>query len=657
MRRQVMTRMASTILKLGNRTVTLIMAIIVISLHGSAPPPVHAETTTPSAFHYQGRLADADGDPVTGGYNFIFEIFDVASDGSALWTETRNNTMVSNGVFSVELGTVTAIPMSVFNGNPRYLSITVNATPLTPRERLLSAPYAFHSYSTEVASSATNFVVYASSSEVMRATSGKVGIGTTVPAYKFDVNGGAIVRSSITAHGVIISSSGQQRITIDGVNGDGWPSILAENATNLISWQLGVTDVIATNVVSLFSRSNHGLLFGTNQTERMRFTSSGLMGVNTVNPVYKLDVNGDAVVRSSLTVTGGSLTGSSPIFKVAGDTLTVTGGGYVGVGTPVPLLPLHVYTPTSNTSLLVEGSNAGTGASGIAITHTSASPANGDEAGRLAFIGYDDGSNNTTYGQITVDEDDVANGSEDASMIFKVFSAGSSVETLRLKSGNVGIGTNDPGGYKLYVAGTGRFDCGGGVLWTDRTTYIECVDIAEVFESGEALEPGDVVSLDEQGGIRLFKSSASYDNKVVGVYSTSPGLLVGDSNKNGVILGPGQNHELKSNEIPLALAGRVPVKVTLEGGPIKPGDMLTSSSKPGYAMKATRSGRVIGMAMETFDGQKTKEGKVLVFVNPHYWVNAHDARKQTEELIALKQDIAQTKKEIELLKNRIARER
>jgi hypothetical protein len=71
--------------------------------------------------------------------------------------------------------------------------------------------------------------------------------------------------------------------------------------------------------------------------------------------------------------------------------------------------------------------------------------------------------------------------------------------------------------------------------------------------------------------------------------------------------------------VPLALCGRVPVKVTLEGGPIRIGDYLTSSSRPGYAMRATAPGRVIGVALQPFDGDPGAEGKAIVLVNPHWY--------------------------------------
>ena len=58
---------------------------------------------------------------------------------------------------------------------------------------------------------------------------------------------------------------------------------------------------------------------------------------------------------------------------------------------------------------------------------------------------------------------------------------------------------------------------------------------------------------------------------------------------------------------PIALAGQVPVKVSLENGPIAIGDYLTSSLIPGVAMKATEPGPVIGIALQAFEGPVPEE--------------------------------------------------
>ena len=68
----------------------------------------------------------------------------------------------------------------------------------------------------------------------------------------------------------------------------------------------------------------------------------------------------------------------------------------------------------------------------------------------------------------------------------------------------------------------------------------------------------------------------------------------------------------------LALAGRVPVKVSTENGPIQTGDFLTPSSIPGVAMKATKAGQVIGQALmpHVKDGEI---GSVVMFINNTYY--------------------------------------
>ena len=67
---------------------------------------------------------------------------------------------------------------------------------------------------------------------------------------------------------------------------------------------------------------------------------------------------------------------------------------------------------------------------------------------------------------------------------------------------------------------------------------------------------------------------------------------------------------------PVALAGRIPVKVNLEGGAIRVGDLITISSVPGIGKKAVSAGKVIGHALENYDGPTEENGgKVLIFAS------------------------------------------
>jgi len=73
---------------------------------------------------------------------------------------------------------------------------------------------------------------------------------------------------------------------------------------------------------------------------------------------------------------------------------------------------------------------------------------------------------------------------------------------------------------------------------------------------------------------------------------------------------------VKQGEKNIALSGRVYALATAANGPIKPGDLLTTSEVSGHAMKATDrerwDGAIIGKAMSTLE---SGEGLVLVLVN------------------------------------------
>jgi microcystin-dependent protein len=104
----------------------------------------------PQLINYQGKLSDKNGVAVPdGNYNVQFKIYDVASGGTALWSETWNATTSQiktvSGVFDALLGTFQQIPLTFFSQHQTtYLSITVGTDPeMTPRIKITSVGYAF----------------------------------------------------------------------------------------------------------------------------------------------------------------------------------------------------------------------------------------------------------------------------------------------------------------------------------------------------------------------------------------------------------------------------------------------------------------------------------------------------------------------------------
>jgi len=108
--------------------------------------------------------------------------------------------------------------------------------------------------------------------------------------------------------------------------------------------------------------------------------------------------------------------------------------------------------------------------------------------------------------------------------------------------------------------------------------------------------PGDLLVLDTTADRQLTLSTEPYSTTVAGIYSTKPGILATPHKLDG---------PASAGEIPLAIVGIVPCKVSAENGSIRRGDLLVTSSTPGYAMKGTDRNRmfgaVVGKAMGTLD--------------------------------------------------------
>ncbi|MGH9853547.1 MAG: hypothetical protein ACREBD_27220 [Blastocatellia bacterium] len=172
---------------------------------------------------------------------------------------------------------------------------------------------------------------------------------------------------------------------------------------------------------------------------------------------------------------------------------------------------------------------------------------------------------------------------------------------------NVGIGTANPQA-RLHVQGT---------TLTDVLQITGGADFAENFEVNAEkadddamtakVEAGMVVSIDPASPGKLQLSAQAYDRRVAGIISGAGGV------KPGMIMS--QEGTLAHGKYPVALSGRVYCWVDATQGAVEPGDLLTTSSTPGHAMKAADAGRahgaIIGKAMT---GLKEGKGLVLVLV-------------------------------------------
>lgn len=179
---------------------------------------------------------------------------------------------------------------------------------------------------------------------------------------------------------------------------------------------------------------------------------------------------------------------------------------------------------------------------------------------------------------------------------------GSALDRLVLGAdGNIGIGV---------ASATAKLDVAGRV----KCHVLEITggsDIAEPYHiaptDGVDAIPGMVVSIDSSAVGRLKVSASPYDTAVAGIVSGANGVGVG--------LTLTQSGSIADGELPVAAAGRVWCFVDADsGGAVKAGDLLTTSTTPGHAMKAdvTRAnGAILGKAMSSLESGR---GMVLVMV-------------------------------------------
>jgi len=132
--------------------------------------------------------------------------------------------------------------------------------------------------------------------------------------------------------------------------------------------------------------------------------------------------------------------------------------------------------------------------------------------------------------------------------------------------------------------------------------YSGSADIAEWVPVSEPVEPGDVLELDPTRPGFYRKARGPCSTLVAGVVSTQPGVVLGQS-------------EDRQGKALLALIGIVPVKVTDEGGPIRPGDLLVTSSTPGYAMRwDPENGAPCAFVGKALEPHKGGSGVILVLL-------------------------------------------
>jgi hypothetical protein len=132
-------------------------------------------------------------------------------------------------------------------------------------------------------------------------------------------------------------------------------------------------------------------------------------------------------------------------------------------------------------------------------------------------------------------------------------------------------------------------------------------DLAEMFPAKGAIQPGSVVVIDAEHRGAMSPSSVPYDRRVAGVAAGA------NNYRSAITLRAMEGTEGK---VPVTLTGTAYCLASNANGEIKAGDLLTTSSVPGHAMKVTdheaARGAILGKALEDLKGDK---GHILILAS------------------------------------------
>jgi hypothetical protein len=514
----------------------------------------------PETIKYQGMLTTPSGDAVDDGdYEVVFRIYDASSGGTVLWTSGTHTVSVSEGLFTCEIGSMVSFPDDLFATDAdRWLGITVEGDPeLSPRMKLTSVPYSIH---TRIADTSRVGGGWVQDGDVVYLVPSvdKVGINNSSPLADLHV-------THVTG-------------TQDAFRVEQWNFLPPPSAFPLFT--IKNTGQVGIGTASPAAESNLHISGAHLDIDELMSQSLVVEDVDAQIGLFSLPDGMVAGQISLAQVDAGELIDQWSILRESQN------ADYGGNGLRLTYGPSsNVWSNPTRMRLDADG-DVGIGVDDPGNHRLYVASSNSGVAGATAFISND---NTDGIGMI------VENNSPGLTMIVSQNGEHPNGEIFRCDSWTGGW-------HRVFgVMNSGRVIC-------SELELTGGSDIAEPFEiTGDDIPKGAVVIIDEENPGKLRMSGTAYDTRVAGIISGAGGV------KPGIMLTQEKQY---ADQQQIAMSGRVYCLVDASYGAVKPGDLLTTSSTPGHAMKASDRerayGAVIGKAMT---GLANGQGLVLVLVS------------------------------------------
>ena len=323
-------------------------------------------------------------------------------------------------------------------------------------------------------------------------SAGNVGIGTTNPGQKLEVTGEiGIFKGSST-----------------------WEEMIRLGRADFFRYN-SIYSVSGSGTSSGMQFRIHDGVTATSQQTRMTIMGDGNVGIGTTGPVAKLDVVGEGKFSGMLTLTGQGNSGSNSYGMVSDTALNIQ---HPSGGSSSIYFRSGVNYPSDFGYIRFEDSYTGSG-----------------ENARLSIgVENDQGANDYLLlkSRTVVDSDGF---SSDHANIMEWLAAG--VERARLTSaGNFGIGTTNPGTYRLYVNGgnayfsgnmgigiapTERLSVNGSITTNDNTFVNKKFTMLDNINPQYILLCRNAGSNDVNGEIRVARTSSHHQAASLDIIVTS----------------------------------------------------------------------------------------------------------------------------------------